>query len=823
MEKQEIVKKMTLREKADFLTGGAFFKSRALPQHGIRDMYLSDGPHGLRKQAEEADHLGLHKSIPSTCFPTASIMACSWDEELGEKVGVALGKESASIDVDMLLGPGMNIKRSPLCGRDFEYFTEDPYLAGKIAAAYVRGIQSENVNACIKHFAVNNREYRRMTSDSVVDERTLREIYLTGFEIAVKEGKVNTVMSSYNQLNGTYTNENMHLLREILRDDWGFKGVVVADWAGCNSRVEGLKAGNELEMPPCKYGADDVYKAVIAGEIPESLLDESIIRILELIEFSDRKPQFPKDEKGHSKLDSPERLALLEENHNIARESAAKSIVLLENDGVLPLAKETKVALIGDFAFHPRYQGAGSSIVNPSKDIDKGEFPTAESALADMGVNVVAKSQGFDRFGKEDKKLFSEAVRAACAADVVLYFAGLDEFSEAEGIDREHIKIPENQKTLFRALLNTGKKVVIVLSCGSVVETAWMEGASAVVYAGLSGQAGALAIADILYGVVNPSGKLAETWVKDYEDEPTSDPSSFPGGRDRVEYREGLFVGYRYFTSANVKAKYPFGYGMSYTTFEYSGLTATKDGATFTVTNTGSVAGDEIAQIYISLPGSKIIRPKYELKGFARVSLQPGESKEVTVKFTDRTFRFYDVKTKSWQTEAGTYVVNLAASAEDIRLTAEVAVEGITPEDELSKYPTYAKVDVKHIPDDEYYALLGTPKPEEEAQTGKKKRIEIHENCTVEDLKHARGWTGRFFSWAICKAAIGFFKMTGNKAMVNTLIMGMVHQPIRGMAKFSSFSRNQMEGLVTMFNGHFFKGLGLFLKKDKVEEPAKEE
>ncbi len=820
MNKEELVKKMTLREKADFLTGGAFFKSCALPQHGIRDMYLSDGPHGLRKQAEEADHLGLHASIPSTCFPTASIMACSWDEELGEKVGAALGRESASIDVDMLLGPGMNIKRSPLCGRDFEYFSEDPFLAGKIAAAYVRGIQSENVNACIKHFAVNNREYRRMTSDSIVDERTLREIYLSGFEIAVKEGKTNTVMTSYNKLNGTYTNENEHLLREILRNEWGFDGVVVTDWAGCNSRVEGLKCGNELEMPPCKYGADDVYKAVKAGEIPESLLDESILRILELIEFSDGKPSFPKDEAGKTRLDSPERLALLEENHNLARKSAERSIVLLENDGVLPLSKETKVALIGDFAFRPRYQGAGSSIVNPSKSMANGEFPTAESALKDLEANVVAAERGFDRFGKKNKKLYFAAIEGALKADVVLFFAGLDEFSEAEGLDRVGLDMPENQKDLFRALRATGKKVVVVLSCGSVVETDWMKGASAVVYAGLSGQAGALAIADILYGAVNPSGKLAETWVSDYSEEPTADPKLFPGGKDAVEYREGLFVGYRYFTTAGIRPKYPFGYGLSYTTFAYSDLAASKEGVKFTVENTGSVAGDEIAQVYVALKGSKIVRPARELKGFARIHLEAGEKKEVEIAFTDRTFSFFDTNSNSWQIEGGTYSVYVAASSEDLRLTAEVELEGIAPEDEREKYPAYFACDVKNIPDEEFYARLGyTPEKEPEKP---KKRQHVHENFTVQDLKYARGWTGRFFSWAICSAAIGWFKMTGNRAKQNELVMGMVHQPIRGMAKFGKFSRNQMEGLTMMFDGHFFKGLGTLLRKEKLDDASAE-
>lgn len=808
MNKKELVSKMTLREKADFLTGGAFFKTKAYPQYGIRDMYLSDGPHGLRKQASEADHLGLHKSIPSTCFPTASIMACSWDEELGEKVGKALGLEAASIDVDMLLGPGLNIKRSPLCGRDFEYFSEDPFLAGKMAASFVRGIQSENVNACIKHFAVNNREYRRMTSDSVVDERTLREIYLTGFEIAVKEGKTNTVMSSYNRLNGTFTNENPHLLLDILRGEWGYRGVVVTDWAGCNSRVDGLKCGNELEMPPCKYGADDVYKAVKNGEIPEDLLDESIERILGLIEFSDGKKKFPKDIK------CSERLALLEENHRIAREAAAKSLVLLENDGVLPLKKETKVAIVGDFAFNPRYQGAGSSIVNPYKNPENDA--TAVGAIRALGAEVVAEEKGFDRFGKKKKTLCKKAIKGAFKSDVVLFFAGLDEFSEAEGIDREHIGIPENQKDLFRALKATGKKIVVVLSCGSVVDMTWTEGASAVLYAGLSGQAGALAIADILYGIVNPSGKLAESWPERYEDCSTSAKNAFPGGKDRVEYREGLFVGYRYFTTVGIKACYPFGYGLSYTAFEYTDVKANAEGITFTVKNTGDVAGDEIAQVYITKKNSVIIRPAIELKGFKRVHLEASESKKVTVKFSGRTFAFYDVGSKAWQIEAGSYEIKVGASCEDIRLTATVEVEGIVPENQLGRFPTYATGNIKNVPDQEFYALLGyIPEKEESPQ---KRKYLVHENSTVQDLKYSRGWTGRFFSWVICKAALGFFKMTVNKEMINTLIMGAVHLPIRGISKFIGFSRNQMEGLITMFNGKFFKGLGIFFKKEKKEK-----
>ena len=796
MERKEILEKMTLREKVDFLTGKAFFKTRDYPQYGIRETYLSDGPHGLRKQAEEADHLGLHKSVPATCFPTASLTACSWDETLCERLGEALGEEAAAMGVDMILGPGLNLKRNPLCGRNFEYFSEDPLLSGKMAAAILRGIQSRKVNACIKHFAANNREYRRMTANSVVDERTLRELYLTGFEIAVKEGGAAAVMTSYNRVNGTYANEHPHLLKEILRQEWGFDGLVVTDWGGSNSRVEGLRYGSDLEMPPCRYGADDLLEAVEAGELSEHLVDQSVCRLLDRIDFAAEKSREPFDTEAH---------------HALARACAARSMVLLENDGVLPLRGDDRVAVVGDFAFKPRYQGAGSSVVNPTK------ISVAADAL-NASLHVVVAERGFHRFGKKKKGWIKRTLKAVASADVVLFFAGLDECSEAEGIDRAHIRIPENQKVLFRALTAAGKKVVVILSCGSVVETDWAAGASAVLYAGLSGQAGAEAIADILTGRVNPSGKLAESWVKRYEDGPTATKEAFPGGRDNTAYREGLFVGYRYFASVDVKAKYPFGYGKSYTSFGYSAIRASQSGVSFTVTNTGGVAGDEIAQVYIAKKDSVIIRPAIELRGFARVHLEAGESKEVTVPFNDRTFAYFDAAENGWRIEAGEYEIQVAASSEDVRLTAAVSVAGIVPENQLEKYPSYAAKDVKHVPDEEYAALLGYV-PEAECDTPKRRQT-VHENSTVEDLKYARGFAGRLFSravrfWGRC------YRTFGNREKANTIVMGALHQPVRGLAKFGNFSRTRMEGLLTMFNGRFFRGLKLFFKREKKSKKAK--
>lgn len=826
MDKEKIISQMTLKEKAEMLTGKDFWSTKDFSSLGIRSLFLSDGPHGLRKQAAASDHLGLNASIPATCFPTASVMACSWDEELGERIGEALGEEAAALNVDVLLGPGLNIKRNPLCGRNFEYFSEDPYLAGKMAAAYVRGIQSKGVAACVKHFAANNREYRRMTSDSVIDERTLREIYLRGFEIAVKEGRAKCVMSAYNKVNGEFANENPHLLKEILREDWGFGGVVVTDWGGCNDRVDGLKCGNELEMPACKYAVEDVITAVEEGRIEESLLDKSIRRLLELSEFTARKQVKAYDERAH---------------HALAREAAEKSAVLLENDGILPLKAGTRVALVGDFAFLPRYQGAGSSVVNPtflstaekvfaslhpslsssvSKHVSDSSaeilsspdsvsssdsvsfFDLVSSSLSarpslsapplshapSVPLSVVGCERGFHRFGKKSKKLFRRALQVAKKAEVTLFFAGLDEFSEAEGIDRADMKIPQNQIELFRALVAAGNKVVVLLHCGSSVELDWTEGAAAVFWLGLSGQAGAEAAFRLVTGEVNPSGKLAETWWGKYEDCSTSSPDLFPGGEDRVEYKEGLFVGYR----SGRKAKYPFGYGLSYTKFEYSNLRISDGKIFFVVKNVGSLSGKEIAGIYYGKKDGKVKRPKRQLFAFINVYLKEGEEKEVSVPYDIRDFSYYDIGAEKWLTEAGIYDIEVGASSEDIRLCGQLFMEGVTPTEK-------ACINVS-------FPLWKEAK--------KRKGMSIHENSTVGDLRYAKGWVGRAFSGGI-RFAVVFCRAFRMRSKANTLVMGVLHQPVRGLAKFGGMNRNKMEGLLLMFNGYFFKGIKQFFKKEK--------
>ncbi len=834
MDIEKIISTMTLRQKAEMLTGKDFWQTRDYEELGVPSMFLSDGPHGLRKQAAAADHLGLNASIPATCFPTAATMANSWNEALGEEMGKALGEECAALKVNMLLGPGTNMKRNPRCGRNFEYFSEDPYLAGKMAASYIRGIQANGTSACVKHFACNNQEERRMATDSILDERTLREIYLTAFEIAVKEGGTKSIMTSYNLINGQYANENMHLLRDILRDEWGFTGVIVSDWAGSNSRVDAVKAGSDLEMPACKYGIDDVVKAVESGELDIALVDECVRRLLELAESTSAVTPLEKfDVEGH---------------HKLAERCAEESIVLLKNEDVLPIKSGSKVAIIGSFAENPRYQGAGSSIVNPTKlnkitelmnkpapknkEYKQGigtaknvEIPVVrsvvEDAMAEYTLDFIGFEPGFHRYGKKKKGMLKKAVKLAKKADIVLLFLGLDEVSEAEGLDREHIKIPANQIALYKAIKATGKKVVVMLSCGSCVELDWADDCDALVYACLSGQACADAMLDVVTGHVNPSGKLAETFPVKYED--CASASHFPGKKLTVEYREGPYIGYRYFDTANVAVRYPFGFGLSYTTFEYSDIKADADGVTFTITNVGETAGAEIAQLYVGKPDGKVFRPAKELKGFTKVRLESGESKTVTIPFDDKTFRYFNVKTNGWEVEDGKYDIMIGASSADIKLTATVERKGTTDEIPYSaeELPSYYSGNVANVSLEEFTKLLGhEPRSEQYPFYNRRKtRMKIDDNCTVADLRYSKRWVGRAFSGVI-RFAIRFLRGIGKRTLANTLVMGVLHQPVRGIAKFGGMSRRQMEGLKYMFNGKFFKGLHWVTSKSKEEKAA---
>jgi beta-glucosidase len=802
MKNKETIDSMTLEEKANLTSGKDFWQSQGNEEKNIPSMFLSDGPHGIRKQMAAADHLGLNESVKATCFPTAATMASSWDLSLGEELGKALGEEAVAQKVNVLLGPGMNMKRNPRCGRNFEYFSEDPYLAGKMAASYVKGIQSNGVSACIKHFCCNNQELSRMTIDTVVDERTLREIYLTGFEIAVKEGHPKALMSSYNMVNGTHTNENMHLMRDILRNEWSYQGVVVTDWGGENDRIKGLVAGNELEMPGNNGDTvKEVIKAVQNGTLAESVLDEDVDRYISLAR--DTNKVFSDGKKHDFNVDA----------HNlVAQKCAEQSMVLLKNQGsILPLKPGTKIAIIGDFAKKPRYQGAGSSVVNPTRLEN-----TLDSMKYFPELDFIGYEAGYDRYGKKDKKALKRALELASKADVVLLYLGLDELTEAEGLDRANLNLPENQVNCVKELAKAGNKIVAVLACGAPVKLGWADECEALLHTYLGGQAVARATLNVITGRVNPSGKLAETYPNKYHD--CSSASHFPGKEKTVEYREGLYIGYRYYDTALLQVKYPFGYGLSYTKFAYSDYKIDEKGVTFKISNIGSRDGAEVAQLYVAGVNLKIFRPKKELKGFAKVFLKKGETKEVRINFDDKTFRYFNVRTNKWEIEGGIYNIMIGASVIDIKLSQTMDVKGTTeinPYDP-TKLPSYYSGEAANVSDEEFTTLLGRKIPNSHYDFFKKNRIKVTYNTTVNELRYSRGWTGRFFSWAI-RFAIKFLRGIGNVNLSNTLIMGVEFQPMRGISRMTggAICWYQLDGMITMFNGHLFKGLHQMMKGKK--------
>ena len=781
MKNAEIIAKLNLEQKCALLSGAGTFTTRGCPKAGVPSITLSDGPNGVRKQAGAADHLGLNPSVPATCFPTAATVACSWDPALGEKIGRAMGEEAAAQEVAVLLGPGLNTKRSPLCGRNFEYFSEDPYLSGKMAAAYVRGIQSEGIAACPKHFAVNSQELRRMASDSVLDERTLRELYLTGFEIVVKEAAPKTIMSSYNLVNGTYANENAHLLQDILRRDWGFSGAVVTDWGGSNDHALGVKNGSTLEMPaPGGDAVRELLAAVQSGKITEADVDARLDELLTLVLDTSAAVQ-----KHSRSFDA-------DAHHALARRAAAESAVLLKNDGgILPLAAGARVAVIGDFAETPRYQGAGSSAVNSIK------VDTLLDCLAQSGLQCAGFAAGFDRQGRPDAAKKAQAVALAQKADTVLLCLGLDEIKESEGLDRVDMKLADNQIELLQAVEQANPNTVVVLNAGASLETPWLAHCRALVYGALGGQAGAGAMVDVLTGKVNPSGKLAETWANAYEETPARD--NFAGAGRTVQYREGLYVGYRYYQTAGVPVAFPFGYGLSYTSFAYSDLTVTADSVTLTVTNTGARDGAEIVQVYIAKPGAEIFRPAQELKAFARVPLAAGESRTVTLPLDDKAFRYWNTRTDGWEIEGGRYEVRVGASSADIRLTANVDIRGTNAPDPYAgkALPHYKSGSVQNVPDAEWEALLGHPIPRD--------KVKIDRNMTLGELNHSRSPLG-WLIWAVLTALLNASFKKG-KPDLNVLFQ--YNMPLRALAKMTSgaISMGMVDGLVMELQGFWIIGL----------------
>ena len=781
MKNAELIAKLNLEQKCALLSGAGTFTTRGCPKAGVPSITLSDGPNGVRKQAGAADHLGLNPSVPATCFPTAATVACSWDPALGEEIGRAMGEEAAAQEVAVLLGPGLNTKRSPLCGRNFEYFSEDPYLSGKMAAAYVRGIQSEGIAACPKHFAVNSQELRRMASDSVLDERTLRELYLTGFEIVVKEAAPKTIMSSYNLVNGTYANENAHLLQDILRRDWGFSGAVVTDWGGSNDHALGVKNGSTLEMPaPGGDAVRELLAAVQSGKITEADVDARLDELLTLVLDTSAAVQ-----KHSRSFDA-------DAHHALARRAAAESAVLLKNDGgILPLAAGARVAVIGDFAETPRYQGAGSSAVNSIK------VDTLLDCLAQSGLQCAGFAAGFDRQGRPDADKKAQAVALAQKADTVLLCLGLDEIKESEGLDRVDMKLADNQIELLQAVEQANPNTVVILNAGASLETPWLAHCRALVYGALGGQAGAGAMVDVLTGKVNPSGKLAETWANAYEETPAKD--NFAGAGRTVQYREGLYVGYRYYQTAGVPVAFPFGYGLSYTSFAYSDLKVTADSVTLTVTNTGARDGAEIVQVYIAKPGAEIFRPAQELKAFARVPLAAGESRTVTLPLDDKAFRYWNTRTDGWEVEGGRYEVRVGASSADIRLTAEVDIRGTNATDPYAgkALPHYKSGSVQNVPDAEWEALLGHPIPQD--------KVKIDRNMTLGELNHSRSPLG-WLIWAVLTALLNASFKKG-KPDLNVLFQ--YNMPLRALAKMTSgaISMGMVDGIVMELQGFWIIGL----------------
>lgn len=742
----ETVARLSLEEKASLTSGANFWNTESVEHAGVPSIMLTDGPHGVRKQGGKSDHLGLNASLPATCFPTAAALAQSWDVDLMERVGRLLGAEARGAGVAVLLGPGLNIVRNPLGGRSFEYFSEDPRLSGDLAAAMVRGIQSTGVAACPKHFAVNGQEHLRMSIDEVVDERSLREIYLEGFRRVVDQARPRTLMTSYNKVNGTYANENTHLLVDILRGEWDFDGVVVTDWGGNHDRIAGLLAGNQLEMPSSGGVTDRrIVDAVRSGRLDEAVLDRAVDDLVALaLETSSAL-------EGAEPVDA-------DAQHRAAVDTARRCLVLLRNapgaDGepVLPLPASARVAVIGDFAETPRYQGAGSSLVNPTRVDD------ALGALRSSALDVVGFARGFHRFGRPSRRLADQALALAEGADTVLLFLGLDESSEAEGVDREHMRLPANQLALVERLTRVHDRVVVVLAGGAPVELPFAEDVAAILYTSLAGQGGGTAVADTLTGRDDPGGRLAVTFPTHYADVPSarsvSPAGTFPGRERTAEHRDGIFVGYRYYTTRDVPVRYCFGHGLSYTAFEYSDLDVDlrAGGGTvaFTVRNTGSRSGREVAQVYIAPEAAAVPHAATELAGFACAEIGPGHERRVEIALDGRALEYFDADADAWRRHGGPYSVRVGASVADVRLAATATVDGDGEgdgEDGRGRgartgteaaagrrtVGAYAAGDVHSVGDDEFADLLGRPLPA--ASWDPKAPLGLDD--TVAQLRHA--------------------------------------------------------------------------------------
>jgi len=791
-----LVSQMTLSEKASLLSGADKWRTKTIPRLGLAAVMVADGPHGLRKEVIDPEK-GLY-TVRSTCFPTACATACSFDRALLRRVGVALAEECRAADVDVLLGPGLNCKRSPLCGRNFEYFSEDPVVSGELAAAYIAGVQSLDVGTSMKHFALNNQEYRRLTIDAVVDERAMFELYLSSFERVLKQVQPWTVMCSYNRVKGINASDNQWLLGDVLRTKFGFTGLVMSDWGAVNNRVMGVSAGLDLEMPYVgPYHDGQIEQAVAEGTLREEEVDRCVSRVIALVERA--------KSRKHVAFDAAE-------HHALAREAAAASAVLLRNeDSLLPFAAGARIAVLGAFAQAPRYQGAGSSKVQPLQI----ESPFDELIRRGFAASYAEGYRETDDM--PDEALMREACDLARGKDAVLIYAGLPDRYESEGFDRESLQMPQNQVELIRRVAAENKNVAIVLACGSVVDLGWADSVKSILLMHLGGEAVGGAVADLVAGAVCPSGKLAESWPLRLEDVPCH--RYFPGYTRTVEYRESIFVGYRYYDTAQKAVRYPFGHGLSYTAFSYSNLRLSADhlnqGETLQVsldvTNTGKVAGAEVVQLYVSHRSSVMFTPEQELKGFEKVQLQPGETKTVSFSLTRRDLCYYDVVAGDWRVEGGTYEIRLSASSRDVRLSArieaEADVDAHVPDYHAAAPCYYDLSGGIDVPDGAFAAVLGREIPARERQKGEKHTL----NVTLSEVKHTLlGWILAFVGRKVAESA-----MSTNEVDMGVIDHVLYTTPLRLMSSESDISPRQIEGIVHLLNHEPIKGFKALFDKKK--------
>lgn len=773
----EILHEMSLEEKIALCSGANFWRTKAMPEHGIPDLFLCDGPHGLRKQerASGADMLGVNESRPATCFPAAVTGAASWDASLMEQIGMAIGEEASAYGVDVVLGPGVNGKRDPLCGRNFEYLSEDPYLAGKLAASFIIGLQKNGTGASLKHFAFNNQEFSRFHSDSVMDERTMREIYLPAFETAVKEGNPATVMCAYNKLNGVHCSDSKMLLTDILREEWGFRGAAITDWGAMNDRIEGFRAGCDLNMPGgSAYMEKEVLRAVQDGSLPEHAVGDSARRIISLALHAaeSRRRDASFDENAH---------------HSLAVHAACQGAVLLKNeDGILPLREGQRVALIGSMAKKPRFQGAGSSRVNPLR------VTSAFDCMPDA-----AYAEGCDARGDTSEALLRDAVQAAKAAEIAVVFAGLPDRYESEGFDRDDLRMPAGHIRLIETVAAANPDTVVVLLCGCVVECPWADSVKAILYMGLPGQGGGEAAAKLLYGKATPCGKLTESWPLRYEDCPTS---GHYRGRKNAQYREGVYVGYRYYDKAGMPVRWPFGYGLSYTRFAYSGLRVDGDRVTAVVTNAGDVAGAEMAQLYVAPPAGGLHRPAKELKGFVKVFLLPGESKAIEFMLNARSFAVWD---GAWKTPAGAYTAMVGSSSADLPLTAVVEKAGSEIPAPVWQAGSWYETLSGRPSQAEWETMLGREFAESPPEKGR-----FTMDNSVEEMK-AHSLVMRMMYKAVeTTVARGFGgKRDYTNPEFRMMMASSAGSPLRSMQISGGMKGGLFHGLLELANGHFFRGL----------------